>query len=181
MPEVRPSSKLWGSRSHTPTPVVRSVSSSSSKVAAEVEPKLWAAIRAFALKGPGYYHLVPPGQKPFPRPVHKIEVQSLRNLQDKSPDTRPPFRLNFSGRATLFGVSEQGHASNPWAGYRERGRVRGADYLTPPTTKPSASRVSRTLAIWSPWISMVRSFTVPPVLHAARNIFATFSICEGGK
>ena|SRR5215469_5639300 len=57
----------------------------------------------------------------------------------------------------------------------------GLAYLTPPTMKPSASSVARTLVIWSPWISMVRSFTVPPVLHADRNFFATFSICESGR
>jgi len=54
-------------------------------------------------------------------------------------------------------------------------------YRTPPTTNPSASRVERILATWSPWISMIRSFTVPPVLQAARSFFATFSMTETGR
>jgi hypothetical protein len=54
-------------------------------------------------------------------------------------------------------------------------------HLTPPTMKPSASSAARTLATWSPWISIVRSFTVPPVLHADRSFFATFSMIEAGR
>jgi hypothetical protein len=60
-------------------------------------------------------------------------------------------------------------------------RVNPTAHFTPPTTKPSASSVARTLATWSPWISMVRSLTVPPVLQAARSFLATFSIMEAGK
>jgi hypothetical protein len=54
-------------------------------------------------------------------------------------------------------------------------------YRTPPTAKPSASSVALTLATWSPWISMVRSLTVPPVLQVVRSFLATFSMMETGR
>jgi hypothetical protein len=120
---------------------------------------------------PGCYNLASDGQS---YPHHTAQIRRGINTEGGTPWARRDFRPTVSQGA----VHPIAHSP------RETPETPGPPsrvHFTPATRKPSASRVARILATWSPWISMVRSFTVPPVLHAVRSFFATFSMIETGR
>ena len=124
----------------------------------------------------GSYNLASDGQS---YPHHTAQIRRGINTRGGTPwaPRFSPYRLSSASR--LGGQ----RTPSPFAHAKRRNRrerVLGV-HFTPATRKPSASRVARILATWSPWISMVRSFTVPPVLQAVRSFFATFSMMETGR